>query len=144
MTGKVLSRELAIPSDTVYLKDFRAFLKAILEEAGLLEREAYLIVLALDEALSVVLENARDNQSIREIRIRIQIDDVGFKATVEDSEQCFDPSHLSESDLLEYLDKERRYTLGIFLMREIMDEVNYTYRKGFQNELQLVKFISRS
>ncbi len=31
--------------------------------------------------------------------------------------------------------------MGIFLLRQIMDEIQYTYRKGFQNDLELVRFI---
>ena len=46
-----------------------------------------------------------------------------------------------ERELRAHLENERKHQMGIFLMREVMDEVNYTYRKGFQNELTLVKFV---
>jgi len=43
--------------------------------------------------------------------------------------------------MAESLAREKNYTMGIFLIRQIMDEISYVYRKGFQNELELIKFL---
>ena len=31
--------------------------------------------------------------------------------------------------------------MGIFLIRRIMDEISYVYKKCFQNDLELIKFL---
>ena len=48
---------------------------------------------------------------------------------------------LNDTQMAENLAREKSYTLGIFLIRQIMDEISYVYRKGFQNELELIKFL---
>jgi anti-sigma regulatory factor (Ser/Thr protein kinase) len=48
---------------------------------------------------------------------------------------------MNETQMAENLAREKTYTMGIFLIRQIMDEISYTYRKGFQNELELIKFL---
>ena len=39
------------------------------------------------------------------------------------------------------LDTTRKHELGVFLMRKLCDEVNYSFKKGFQNHLELLKFL---
>ena len=31
--------------------------------------------------------------------------------------------------------------MGIFLMRQILDEITYVYKKGFENSLELIYFL---
>jgi hypothetical protein len=72
----------------------------------------------------------------------VDIDDVRFKAVLQDSLNVFDLGvGLSESQMVETLSREKSYTMGVSLIRQIMDEVSYVYRKGFQNELELIKFL---
>jgi anti-sigma regulatory factor (Ser/Thr protein kinase) len=44
-------------------------------------------------------------------------------------------------DIAEHVAAGRRNGLGIFLMRQIMDEVKYTFVQGFRNELRMVKYV---
>ena len=74
--------------------------------------------------------------------LTIDIDDVRFKATLVDSLNVFElRGGLNDTQMAENLAREKTYTMGIFLIRQVMDEISYVYRKGFQNELELIKFL---
>ena len=114
-------------------------LDSVLAGADVSKREKEKIVLAVDEALSSIVTYARYKGTRHDISVSIDINDVRFKATIVDHQNVFDlnggmvdPAHLA---------KERTFTMGIFLMRQMMDEVLYTYRKGFENQLELIKFL---
>jgi anti-sigma regulatory factor (Ser/Thr protein kinase) len=47
----------------------------------------------------------------------------------------------SDALLAERFRQERSFTLGIFLIRQIMDEITYVYRKGFENQLEMICFL---
>jgi hypothetical protein len=36
---------------------------------------------------------------------------------------------------------DRKYKISFFLICKVMDEVSYTYKRGFENRLELVKFL---
>ena len=48
---------------------------------------------------------------------------------------------IPDPDMKEHVQRGHKKGLGIFLMRQIMDEVRYKFKDGVKNELTLVKFI---
>lgn len=69
------------------------------------------------------------------------MDNVCFKVIIKDNTNAFDFNALTEKEKMATLAKEKQYQLGVFLISTIMDEINYRYLKGFQNELQLTRFL---
>jgi len=53
----------------------------------------------------------------------------------------FNPESIPNPDMKDHVQRGHKKGLGIFLMRQIMDEVRYKFRDGVKNELTLVKFI---
>jgi anti-sigma regulatory factor (Ser/Thr protein kinase) len=91
------------------------------------------IALAVCEAV-YIFTGGRDGTSrsimsvvLNDVRLQVDLVDPG------DDAPCAERADRS----LEPLSEERD---GIFLMRRVMDEVHYRYRRGFQNHLRLVKF----
>ena len=140
MTSKTASQVFVIPSETRRLNELRKSVKELWQACHLPERDGNLVVLAVDEAVSAIVSHARGTDRRGEVRVAVDIDETRFKATIEDTTNHVDHSGLSDAEMRPILDRERRYQLGLFLIREIMDEVTYTFRRGFQNELELVKF----
>jgi len=138
--SKTATSVFIIPSETKRLHELRKSVKELCTECGLPDREGNLAVLAVDEAVTSIVSHARGTDRTGEGRVSVDIDETRFKAIIEDTTNHVDHSHLTDAEMRATLDRERHYQLGLFLIREIMDEVTYTFRRGFQNELELVKF----
>src|SRR5258708_36861686 len=95
-------------------------------------RDKDLIILAVDEAVSSVVQYARYKGFQSQGTLTVDIDDVRFKATLVDSLNVFElRGGLNDTQMAESLARENSYTIGAFLTRQIMDEISYVYRKGF-------------
>lgn len=134
-------REIVIPCDPQFLVGLRAELGQILSARGLSRRDEMLLTLAVDEAVTTILQHARETHRRGDIRVTIDIDDCRFHALVEDKTNHLNTDAMNDEEMAAHLTREREHRLGIFVMRAIMDEVTYSYKRGFQNELQLVRFL---
>ncbi|HXX93264.1 MAG TPA: ATP-binding protein [Planctomycetota bacterium] len=139
---KAIQKTISKPCHPKFLNEVRTLLNETLADVPASRREKDLIILAVDEAVSSVVQYARFKGFQNQITLSIDIDDVRFKARIEDSLNVFEMSGgLNDTQLAERVAREKGYTMGIFLIRQIMDEISYVYRKGFQNELELIKFL---
>ncbi|MCE9581609.1 MAG: ATP-binding protein [Planctomycetes bacterium] len=141
MNAKTHTKELTFACDPKHLVDIRAAVQAMWADKGYSERDGRLVTLAVDEALASIIDHARGTNRQGDIRLSIDLDDTRFKAVIEDFTNHCDSSGMMEAELRAHLENERKHQMGIFLMREVMDEVNYQFRKGYQNDLTLVKFV---
>jgi anti-sigma regulatory factor (Ser/Thr protein kinase) len=141
MNAKISTKELTFPADPRHLAEIRSTVLGMWQEHQLPDRDGRLVTLAVDEAVASIIDHARGTNRQGDVRLTVDLDETRFKAVIEDFTNHCDSSGMMEAELRAHLENERKHQLGIFLIREIMDEVNYTYKKGFQNELTLVKFI---
>jgi len=136
---QTLHKTITMPCHPKFLTEVRAVLHEMLTAVETAPRDKEWIILAVDEALSSIITYARYKNTANEVTVTLDIDDVRFKATILDSMNVFDGNGgLSDPAILA---KERSFTMGIFIMRQVMDEVLYTFRKGFENQLELIKFV---
>ena len=75
------------------------------------------------------------------IEIEVEAGDQQFKIVIRDTGRIFNPESIPDPDMKEHVQRGHKKGLGIFLMRQIMDEVRYKFKDGVKNELTLVKFI---
>jgi anti-sigma regulatory factor (Ser/Thr protein kinase) len=111
------------------------------QDHALPEKTGRMVMLAVDEAVASIIDHARGTNRQGDIRVSLDLDETRFRAVIEDTTNHCDSSGMMEAELRAHLDSERQHQMGIFLIREIMDEVNYAFKKGYQNELSLVKFV---
>lgn len=145
---KDIHRELTVPSDTSYLSQVREAVTAVVGQGVFPAVQANLIALAVDEAVANIIEHAyatdRATGNAREIEIILRLDAVRFEVLIRDRGTAFDPRGVPDVDVREHVKAGRKGGLGIFLMRRIMDEINYSYKHGVHNELQMIKYIDAS
>jgi serine/threonine-protein kinase RsbW len=55
-----------------------------------------------------------------------------------DEGKSFDPNTYSEPDLMQRIKEKKRGGMGVYLIRKLMDQVQYN-RKGETNEIRMVK-----
>ena len=133
-----------IQSRTDHLLEVREFVLEAARKCGFSDDEASKIVLAVDEACTNVIKHAYHNAPDKEIQIEIQTDENTFQVSVIDEGKAFNPGAAKLPDLKQHLAQYRRGGLGVYLMRTLMDKVEYGYASGRRNEVRLIKYLTPS
>ena len=133
--------QLRIPSQTDNLEIIRSFVSRVAEKVGFDEDDVNKIELAIDEACTNVIKHAYKKDPLKPIDIVIQIDYQKLTCIVTDRGKGFDPKIIKMPNMKEYLAELRVGGLGIYLMRTLMDEVDYDIRPGVRNRVKMVKYL---
>jgi anti-sigma regulatory factor (Ser/Thr protein kinase) len=139
--GESLKDRLVVSNDTKHLMLVRDFVSRLIRQSRLPREEENKIILAVDEAVTNIIEHGYDEGADGSIEIEVEADDDHFKVMIRDTGRVFNPESIPNPDMKEHVQRGHKKGLGIFLMRQIMDEVRYKFRDGVKNELTLVKFI---
>jgi len=134
-------RELDVPLETRSLAPLREFVREALGQGGLGPRVARSMVIAIDEACSSIILNAKEHGATGNLRLLIDIDPTRVKVNVSDTGNDYDMGEVTREQLLREFTKSRKNELGTFLIRRIVDEFSYIFKKGFQSELTMIKFL---
>jgi len=140
MEKKVKSYLLKIPGQTDNLELIRNFVSGIAKKVGFDEEDTNKIELAIDEACTNVIEHAYQHDESQDIDIAVKIDYNKFTIVVADRGRSFDMDEVEIPDMSSYLAELRVGGLGIYLMRTLMDEVDYRSKPGEKNEVTMVKY----
>lgn len=119
---------------------FPAMLEAIetfLENAGVSADTATKLMIAFDEVISNILNHGA-SAADPQISVRLVATDSGITAEVRDDGPAFDPLSLPAPDTTLPLEQRPIGGLGIHLVRELMDNVEY-FRDGEMNLLRFAK-----
>ena len=98
----------------------------------------FAVNLALEEILINVIKHGYDNNSDREIQVRIWMSDDELRAEVEDDAPEFNPLELDAPDITKPLEEREIGGLGVHLVRNMMDRTEYK-REGQKNILSIAK-----
>lgn len=101
------------------------FAERLSKEQQLKSELEFNLKLALEEAVSNTIKYAYPNQQNQEIRIEAEIGRESLIFTITDSGIPFDPTQVAEVDTTLSAEERPIGGLGIFLIRQIMDEVKY-------------------
>ncbi|MCC7508997.1 MAG: ATP-binding protein [Planctomycetes bacterium] len=134
-------RELDVAIDTRSLAPLRDFVREVLAEGQLGSRVARQVVIAIDEACSSIILNAKEHGAIGNLRLLIDIDPTRVKVTIADTANDYDVGDVSREELLKEFTRSKKNEMGTFLIRRAVDEFTYVFRKGFQSEIEMIKFI---
>lgn len=96
------------------------------------------MTLALEEAVTNIIDYGFDHDDPATIRIEVTCDGGGLSASIEDNGRAFDPLQAAPPDITAPLEEREVGGLGIILIRKLMDDVRYA-RKGSTNVLMLRK-----
>ncbi|MBM3266781.1 MAG: ATP-binding protein [Candidatus Sericytochromatia bacterium] len=130
---------VSLPSDVNYLDIARSFVADIAGKVGLNPSEIHDLQLAVTEAVTNVIEHSYAGDADQRIELAIEKDGECFVVAITDSGQVrFDPASHPDPDLKEYVTQCRVGGLGLFLMRKLMDQVEFTSDERY-NRVKLVK-----
>jgi serine/threonine-protein kinase RsbW len=130
-------RELTVPGRTVDLPDVLAFIEAACEDAGVLPELWFALQLAVEEACTNVIEHAYYGKG-GELDITFAARGRDVVLTVRDHGRPFAPEKVVTPDMSLPLTQRRIGGLGLHLMYQLMDEVQFDFAEG-SNTLMMVK-----
>jgi serine/threonine-protein kinase RsbW len=132
--------QLRIPSQTDNLELIREFVSRVSRKVGFKDDDVNKIELAVDEACANVVKHAYKKDEKKPIDIVIQIDYQKLTVIVTDRGRGFNPRKVKQPDMKEYLAQMRVGGLGIYLMRTLMDEVDFNVQPGKRNQVRMTKY----
>ena len=118
------------------------FLQRAWQEGALPEATAFPFELALDEVfMNVVMHGTTPDGPPREVSVVLRYEGSAVTMVMADDGPPFDPLTLAAPDINAPIEERELGGLGVFLVRELMDEVSYAYT-GTHNELTMRKVVS--
>ena len=105
-------------------------LEAFGAEAGLPPDVTFRLTLSLDEIVSNVIRHGFDDDAEHQILVTLTVADGHVTATVVDDGSAFDPREAPLPNLDAPLEERQAGGLGMHLVRETMDEIDYRREDG--------------
>ena len=130
-----------MPASIEHLKDMRKFIEKVGKKHRVSDKIVNSFKLAIDEASTNIIRHAyRDTSG--EILIRVIVRKTSVTISLIDQGRFFDPNNVKDPDLKRYVAIGKRGGLGIFMIRRLVDDIEY-YRTSEGNELRLTKKIEK-
>lgn len=133
-------KSIVLPNDTKEVPRLNVFVEETCQSVGFDEFATMQIKLAIEEAVVNVMKYAYAPEQHGDVTIKTASNDVDLKFTIIDSGKPFDPTVQAEVDTSLSADERNIGGLGIHIIRQNMDSINYE-RIGGLNVLTLRKKI---
>lgn len=128
-----------LESDLINLAKARDFISRKAREAGASESEVTRIEISCDEWNANIIEHALGKSSGSGFSIECKLEGEKFIIIYEHEGPRFNPVEQEVVDVDEHFSESKERGLGLFIMREMMDEIRYEYINNRINRLTLVK-----
>ncbi len=128
------TRELVLPNEPVRVAEIRAFVASFLADVRAPVEVSGEILLATGEAAANAYRHGRKPSGRSEVRVRCSFDRAALSVAVADDGPGFDAARIDSADLPDRFAAGGR---GLYLMRELMDEV--TVRSSSQGTIVTMK-----
>ena len=132
------SKRIILPNDTKEVPTLAAFVDEVCEAVGFDAALTMKMNLAIEEAVVNVMEYAYPRGTHGDITVEAQANDVRLKFTIIDSGTHFDPTAQADVDTTLSAEDRPIGGLGIHIVRQYMDSINYERISG-RNVLTLRK-----
>ena len=138
-----MRRSLVLPNNTSEVPKLNDFVGEVCETVGLNHEETMKVKVAIEEAVVNVMNYAYPPETKGDVTIEASSNDVRLKFTIIDSGKPFDPTVQASVDTTLSAKDRRIGGLGIHIVRQFMDSINYeridalnvlTLRKKINNQ----------
>ena len=133
-----MEKKLVIKNDISEISKLAVFIDELGEEMNLTPELIFNLNLVLEEAVSNVILYAYGEEKHKEISLMANMSDGNLVFVLTDSGKEFDPTKVPDADITLSAEEREIGGLGIFLIRQIMDKVDYQ-RIGEKNVLTMRK-----
>jgi serine/threonine-protein kinase RsbW len=134
---------LKLPLESANLEIIRDFVGKIAANMGFDQEEIGNIELAVDEAATNVLRHAYQEQDKAKQFILIEVTSYPdrIQISVIDRGKGFNPAEIKPPRMDQYFKQMRRGGLGLYLIRTLMDQVDFSINPGKRNEVRMTKYL---
>ena len=136
----ILGEGITLHNDVKEVEALGTFVKQIIEQLNIEKSLGHKLRLAVEEAVVNVMEYAYPAEKTGEVNIRATLNGERLKFIITDSGIPFNPTEVSAADTTLSAEERPVGGLGILLVREMMDSINYERIDG-KNVLTLMKEI---
>lgn len=119
------------------------FVENFVRQVGFDARSIYAVQMAVDEACSNIIEHGYGGEGNGDIVLQCQRIRGGVKVIIQDQGTPFDPSLVPIPDTEAPLEERSEGGLGLFLMRQLMDEVSFDFAGGDHGDTNTLVLIKR-
>ena len=133
--------KLYLKSDLINLSMARSFISRKAREAGADESDMTKVEISCDEWCANIIEHALGNGEDRGFTVECRKEDDKFIITYEHEGGRFNPIEQDDVDINNHFSQSKERGLGIYIMKEMMDEIHYEYIEDHINRLILVKYL---
>lgn len=140
--NKDASKSLVMRNNIADIALMAEFIEGLCEENQLPMDACFNLNLALEEAVSNVMKYAYPENEEHEIILEVNKNDSGFIFELYDTGMAFDPTKKEDADITLSAEERPIGGLGIFLIKKIMESVEYK-RIGDKNIL-IMKYVKKS
>lgn len=136
-----ITRSVAIVNDMACLPQVRELVLRGVRDSGFPALFVNRMQIAVDEAVTNIIEHGYDGRprGTASIWLALQASAAEFRIDIFDEGERFDPQSMADLDIESHVHAGHAGGLGVFLMRRIMDIVDYHCEKGQRNRLVLIK-----
>jgi anti-sigma regulatory factor (Ser/Thr protein kinase) len=131
--------EFVVAGDFENLAKIAEFVSGATRQAGLEERAAYALQMAVDEACTNIIQHAYGGEGKGQIRLTYQLRQDGLEIVIYDQGGSFDPAQVPELDTQAPLETRPRGGMGLFFIRRLVDKVEFKFGTRQGNQLILFK-----
>ncbi len=135
-----LSETLTLKNNVREVSKLSSFMKSVFEKMNIEKSLSRQLRLGIEEAVVNVIDYAYPAGAEGDIDIRMMFDDRQLRVVIIDAGVPFDPTVQQDVDITLSAEERQVGGLGIHLVRELMDTINYERIDG-KNTLTLIKNI---
>jgi len=132
-------RTAVFPGRFSSLDNIRTFFTEGAKEAGLTDKSKFDVQLAADEAASNIIDHAYGGEDKGNIECSYLVFDDRLELFMRDFGEPFDPESVEIPDLTTDVCFRKPRGLGLHFIRNLMDEVDFSFNDAAGNTLKMVK-----
>jgi len=133
-----LSRSITLDNDVAQVTGLNQFVQSVTEELQLDKALSKRIKLAVEEVVVNIMDYAYVADTKGQVKVEAMANDERLRFILTDSGRSFDPTAVSRADTTLTVEDRPIGGLGILLVRNLMDSINYERIDG-QNILRIEK-----
>jgi serine/threonine-protein kinase RsbW len=136
--------KIYLESDLVNLAKARTFISGKAKEAGADESDITRLEISCDEWCANIIEHGMGSGEDRGFTIECRKENEKFLVIYEHEGQRFNPIEQDDVDINDHFSRSKERGLGVYIMKEMMDEIHFDYIGNRINRLTLVKYLGSS
>ena len=143
--SKKITVQLQIPADTIFLEMIRNFIFSIPAVTKMNRREQYNVVMAVEEACENIISHAYTKKSENpNIKVQVEYDARKIAVTVIDKGRGFSRNKGLEKKLGNKTTDVKIGGLGLYIIENLMDNIDYSINPGVENKVRMIKYIKKN